>query len=56
MLSCFSSSLFSRVNGLQVKIKCRDLCGILHGAMPIVIQSVSLEQYFLWLSSQIPPF
>jgi cytochrome c oxidase subunit 2 len=25
--------------------QCSELCGILHGFMPIVIQSVSLEQY-----------
>lgn len=27
--------------------QCSELCGILHGFMPIVIQSVSLEQYLL---------
>ena len=36
---------------------CRELCGVLHYAMPIVIESVSLESYLLWLSSfqKTPP-
>ncbi|GBB97392.1 hypothetical protein RclHR1_29860002 [Rhizophagus clarus] len=34
---------------------CSELCGILHGFMPIVIESVSLESYLLWLSSQNSP-
>jgi cytochrome c oxidase subunit 2 len=35
--------------------QCSELCGILHGFMPIVIESVSLESYLLWLSSQNSP-
>jgi cytochrome c oxidase subunit 2 len=35
--------------------QCSELCGVLHGAMPIVIESVSLESYLLWLSSQNSP-
>jgi cytochrome c oxidase subunit 2 len=34
---------------------CSELCGILHYAMPIVIEAVSLESYLLWLSSQNSP-
>jgi len=34
---------------------CSELCGILHFAMPIVIEAVSLESYLLWLSSQNSP-
>nr|AHX00138.1 cytochrome c oxidase subunit 2 [Rhizophagus irregularis] len=34
---------------------CSELCGVLHYGMPIVIQSVSLESYLLWLSSQNSP-
>ncbi|GBC06189.1 hypothetical protein RclHR1_06680005 [Rhizophagus clarus] len=34
---------------------CSELCGVLHGLMPIVIESVSLESYLLWLSSQNSP-
>ena len=35
--------------------QCSELCGVLHYAMPIVIQSVSLDKYLLWLSSQNSP-
>jgi len=35
--------------------QCSELCGVLHYAMPICIQSVPLEQYLLWLSSQNSP-
>src|SRR5579871_5660273 len=35
--------------------QCSELCGVLHGFMPIVIESVSLESYLLWLSSQNSP-
>jgi cytochrome c oxidase subunit 2 len=35
--------------------QCSELCGILHGFMPIVIEAVSLESYLLWLSSQNSP-
>jgi cytochrome c oxidase subunit 2 len=35
--------------------QCSELCGILHYAMPIVIESVSLDKYLLWLSSQNSP-
>jgi cytochrome c oxidase subunit 2 len=31
--------------------QCRELCGVLHNSMPIVIESVSLESFLLWLSS-----
>nr|YP_009228174.1 cytochrome c oxidase subunit 2 [Rhizophagus fasciculatus]AGA14201.1 cytochrome c oxidase subunit 2 [Rhizophagus irregularis]AGF34708.1 cytochrome c oxidase subunit 2 [Rhizophagus aggregatus]AGA14233.1 cytochrome c oxidase subunit 2 [Rhizophagus irregularis]AGF34710.1 cytochrome c oxidase subunit 2 [Rhizophagus irregularis]AJK91305.1 cytochrome c oxidase subunit 2 [Rhizophagus fasciculatus] len=34
---------------------CSELCGVLHYGMPIVIESVSLESYLLWLSSQNSP-
>jgi len=34
---------------------CSELCGILHFAMPIVIEAVSLESYLLWLSSKNSP-
>jgi cytochrome c oxidase subunit 2 len=30
--------------------QCSELCGVNHGFMPIVIESVSLEHYFDWLS------
>jgi cytochrome c oxidase subunit 2 len=35
--------------------QCSELCGVLHGFMPVVIEAVSLEQYLAWLSDQISP-
>jgi heme/copper-type cytochrome/quinol oxidase subunit 2 len=32
--------------------QCSEICGILHSSMPIVIQSVSLEKYLMFLKSQ----
>ncbi len=32
--------------------QCSEICGILHSSMPIVIQSVSLEKFLLWLNEQ----
>jgi len=32
--------------------QCSELCGILHSSMPIVIESVSLEKFLLWLEEQ----
>lgn len=32
--------------------QCSEICGILHSSMPIVIESVSLEKFLSWLSSQ----
>ena len=32
--------------------QCSEICGIFHSAMPIVIQSVSLEKYLIFLRSQ----
>jgi cytochrome c oxidase subunit 2 len=31
--------------------QCSELCGYLHGFMPIGIKAVSLDQYFSWLST-----
>ena len=31
---------------------CSEICGILHSSMPIVIESVSLEKFLVWLNSQ----
>jgi cytochrome c oxidase subunit II len=33
--------------------QCSEICGILHSSMPIVIQSVTLEQFLIWLNSLI---
>jgi len=32
--------------------QCSEICGILHSSMPVVIQSVSLEKFLIWLRSQ----
>jgi heme/copper-type cytochrome/quinol oxidase subunit 2 len=32
--------------------QCSEICGILHSSMPIVIESLSLEKFLLWLSQQ----
>jgi heme/copper-type cytochrome/quinol oxidase subunit 2 len=29
--------------------QCSEICGILHSSMPIVIESVSIEKFLLWL-------
>jgi cytochrome c oxidase subunit II len=29
--------------------QCSEICGILHSSMPIVIQSISLEKFLIWL-------
>nr|YP_002970865.1 cytochrome oxidase subunit 2 [Nannizzia nana]ACR19611.1 cytochrome oxidase subunit 2 [Nannizzia nana] len=33
--------------------QCSEICGILHSSMPIVIQSVSLKKFLLWLRDQL---
>ena len=33
--------------------QCSEICGILHSSMPIVIQSVSLKKFLLWLREQM---
>jgi heme/copper-type cytochrome/quinol oxidase subunit 2 len=32
--------------------QCSEICGILHSSMPIVIESVSIENFLLWLMEQ----
>lgn len=32
--------------------QCSEICGILHSSMPIVVESVSLEKFLLWLQEQ----
>jgi cytochrome c oxidase subunit 2 len=32
--------------------QCSEICGILHSSMPIVIESVSIEKYLLFLMQQ----
>ena len=32
--------------------QCSEICGVLHAAMPIVIESVSMEKFLTWLNEQ----
>ena len=32
--------------------QCSEICGILHSSMPIVIESVSIEKFLVWLEEQ----
>jgi heme/copper-type cytochrome/quinol oxidase subunit 2 len=32
--------------------QCSEICGILHSSMPIVIDSVAIEKFLLWLYEQ----
>jgi heme/copper-type cytochrome/quinol oxidase subunit 2 len=32
--------------------QCSEICGILHSSMPIVIESVTLEKFLIWLREQ----
>ena len=32
--------------------QCSEICGILHSSMPIVLQSLSLEKFLIWLREQ----
>jgi len=45
-------SLFLKREGVFYG-QCSEICGINHGFMPIVIQSVNLEQYIEWLQNKI---
>ena len=44
-------SIYSNREGTHFG-QCSEICGILHSSMPIVIQSVSLEKYIMFLRSQ----
>jgi len=49
-----------RLNQVSIFIKrkgtffgqCSELCGVQHGFMPIVIESISYEDYVSWVASQ----
>jgi cytochrome c oxidase subunit 2 len=32
--------------------QCSEICGVYHGFMPVVVESVELEAYLVWLDSQ----
>lgn len=33
--------------------QCSEICGVYHGFMPIAVESVTLEEYLLWLNQQL---
>jgi cytochrome c oxidase subunit 2 len=33
--------------------QCSEICGVNHGFMPIVVESVSLDKYVFWVLSQV---
>ena len=33
--------------------QCSEICGVNHGFMPIVVESVSLDKYVSWVLSQV---
>jgi cytochrome c oxidase subunit 2 len=33
--------------------QCSEICGVNHGFMPIVVQGVTLEEYYSWFSSKL---
>nr|YP_010194598.1 cytochrome c oxidase subunit 2 [Conidiobolus mycophagus]QZZ81337.1 cytochrome c oxidase subunit 2 [Conidiobolus mycophagus] len=33
--------------------QCSELCGVMHGFMPIVVEGVSLEKYLAWLNEEL---
>lgn len=36
----------------RVNLQCSEICGVLHSAMPIAIEAVSVEKYLAWLDVQ----
>jgi len=44
-------SLFIKRNGVFFG-QCSEICGIQHGFMPIVVESISIEDYIKWVSAQ----
>jgi cytochrome c oxidase subunit 2 len=46
------TSMFIKRHGVFYG-QCSEICGINHGFMPIVVESVSLENYTDWLVSQV---
>jgi cytochrome c oxidase subunit 2 len=33
--------------------QCSEICGVGHGNMPIVVESVSIDKYITWLSEKV---
>ena len=33
--------------------QCSEICGVNHGYMPIVVESVSMDDYVSWIKEQI---
>jgi cytochrome c oxidase subunit 2 len=46
------TSVFIKREGLFYG-QCSEICGLNHGFMPIVVESVSLDEYLAWVDHQI---
>jgi cytochrome c oxidase subunit 2 len=46
------TSLFLKREGIFFG-QCSEICGVNHGFMPIVVESVNLENYVLWVGNQL---
>jgi cytochrome c oxidase subunit 2 len=46
------ASLFLKREGVFYG-QCSEICGVNHGFMPIVVKSVSVSEYLLWLSAKL---
>ena len=46
------ASMFIKREGVYYG-QCSEICGVNHGFMPIVVESVPLEEYISWISNQI---
>jgi len=45
-------SLFIKRDGVYYG-QCSELCGVNHGFMPIVVKSVGMDSFTLWLAEKI---
>lgn len=46
------ANVFTKRDGVYYG-QCSEICGVNHGFMPIVVESVPLDQYVSWVSNQI---
>lgn len=44
-------NLLMTLNICRDNLQCSEICGILHSSMPIVIESVNIDQFVHWLYS-----
>ena len=41
------------LNNCKVYSQCSEICGVLHSSMPIVIKSVSLEDFLSFIQNEL---